>query len=430
MFLAVLFAGVTLLAGSYSALALARVRPMTALRLATMRVGSSGLRRLLVGSQFALASFLVVAVVVLFSQRADLRQTLLGRFADQYVFVWPGTSAGIDRDVLATELRKGTGIKGVTGFGFPPWQFQGSRPRYSSSPGEDQPMLTTEYGAVGYDYFDVMDIPLLAGRVFARERNDETTYSPQAGPRSTPRVAVLDRIAARALGWANPADAIGKTIYEHGDPTTATEVIGVVDSVPIAIRDRGSDGIVYRLMPQRAAVTIIRVAKEEVKAATAHIDDVFKTLSPTRSPPSRMFLDQAFETAYYTFDLINRVFLALGAFAIAIAAVGLFGMASYMTSRRTREIGLRKTQGATSRQILELLLWDFSKPVLVANLLVWPFALFAAERYLDSFAQRMTLGPWPFFVALLATLLVAFGAVVGRVLRASRLRPTEALRED
>jgi putative ABC transport system permease protein len=429
-FLAVLFVAVTVLAGSYSSLVLARVRPLTALRLGTMRTGSSALRMLLVGSQFALASFLIVAVVVLFSQRADLRETLLGRFTDQYVFVWPVTPGGIDPEVLATELRKGPGIRGVTRFGFAPWQFQGSRPRYSSSPGEDQPMVTTEFGRVGYDYFEVMDIPLLAGRVFARDRNDETGSSPQAGVRSTPQAAVLDREAAHAFGWLDPADAIGKAVYLNGDSAAASEVIGVVESVPIAIRDRGSDGIVYRLMPRGAGFTIVRVAKDEVKAAAAHIDDVFETLSSTRSPPSRMFLDQAFETAYFTFDLINRVFVALGAFAIAIAAVGLFGMASYMTSRRTREIGLRKTQGATSRQILELLLWDFSKPVLVANLVVGPFALFAAERYLDSFAQRMTLGPWPFFVALLATLLVAFAAVASRVLRAARLRPTEALREE
>jgi len=429
-FLALLLAGVTALAGSYSALVLARVRPMTALRLGTMRAGSSALRRLLVGSQFALASFLVVAVIVLFSQRANLRETLLGRFADQYVIVF-STSPRIDPDVLATELRKGTGIKGVTGFSFSPWQFAGSRPRYSLSPGEDQPMVTTELGIVGYDYFEVMDIPLLAGRVFARERNDETPNSRQTGASATPRAAVLDRKAARGLGWVNPEDAIGKTIYGHnGDPAVAAQVIGVVDSVPMAIRDRGSEGIVFRLMPKTAGVTIVRVAKDEVKDATAHIDDVFKSLSPVGASPVRQFLDQTFENAYFMFDLINRVFVALGAFAIAIAAVGLFGMASFMTSRRTREIGLRKTQGATSRQILELLLWEFAKPVLVANLVVWPFAFFAAERYLDTFAQRMTLGPWPFFVALVATLLVAFAAVAGRVLRAARLRPTEALREE
>jgi putative ABC transport system permease protein len=291
-------------------------------------------------------------------------------------------------------------------------------------------MITTEYGIVGYDYFQVMDIPLLAGRVFARERNDETTFSADAGARSTPQVAALDRKAARALGWSNPADAIGHTIYVNGNAATATDIIGVVESVPNAIRDRGSDGIVYGLMPHRAGFTIVRLAKSDVKGALEGIDDVFKTLSPARAPPPRQFLDQAFESAYFTFDLINRVFVALGAFAIAIAAVGLFGMASYMTSRRTREIGLRKTQGATSRQILELLLWDFSKPVLVANLVVWPFAFYAAQRYLDSFAQRMTLGPWPFLAALLATLLVALVAVGGRVLHAARLRPTDALREE
>jgi len=433
VFLAALLAGVTLLAGAYPALVLARVRPLTALRLGTVRAGSSTLRTLLVGSQFALASFLVVAVVVLFSQRANLRETLLGRFSDQYVIVLPSRPGGNgDPNVLATELRKAVGIKGITGSAFPPWQFQGSRSRYSLSPGDDQPMITAEPGIVGYDYFDVLDIPLLAGRVFARERNDDVG-GPAANLRtpSAAQVAVLDRNATRAFGWTQPADAIGKTIYgNNGNPAAATEVIGVVESVPIAVRDRGSDGIVYLLMPRLTAFTIVRVDKDEVKGAAAHIDDVFKSLSPTGTPPLRQFLDQAFESAYFTFDLVNRVFVALGAFAIAIAAVGLFGMASYMTSRRTREIGLRKTQGATSRQILELLLWDFSKPVLVANLVVWPFAFYAAERYLDNFAQRMTLGPWPFFVALLATLLVACLAVGSRVLRASRLRPTEALREE
>ncbi len=430
VFLPALLAGVTLLAGAYPALVLARVRPTTALRLGAVRAGSSTLRTLLVCSQFALASFLVVAVVVVFSQRANLREMLLGRFADQYVIVMPARAGGNgDPDVLAAELRREAGIKGVTASAFPPWQFQGSRSRYSLRPGDDQPMITTEPGIVGYDYFDVLDIPLLAGRVFARERNDESEAAPaKSRAPSAPR-AVLDRNAARALGWADPADAVGKTIY-GSNGAVATEVIGVVESVPIAIRDRGSQGIVYLLMPHRAWYTIVRVGKDDAKRTIAHIDDVFKSLSPTGTPPLRQFLDQSFESAYFTFDLINRVFVALGAFAIAIAAVGLFGMASYMTSRRTREIGLRKTQGATSRQILELLLWDFSKPVLVANVVVWPFAFFAAERYLGNFAQRMTLGPWPFFVALLATLLVAFVAVADRVLRAARLRPTEALRED
>jgi putative ABC transport system permease protein len=184
------------------------------------------------------------------------------------------------------------------------------------------------------------------------------------------------------------------------------------------------------LFPSASALTNLRIGKYQLQTALEHIDAVFKARSSTGAGRPRIFLDDAFETAYRAFALINNVFVALGAFAIAIAAVGLFGMASYITSRRTREIGLRKTQGASSRQILALLLLSFAKPVLIANLIVWPFAFVAAQRYLDGFAQRMTLTPWPFLAALLATLLVACAAVSGRVLRAARLRPTDALRDE
>ncbi|HET8698550.1 MAG TPA: FtsX-like permease family protein [Gammaproteobacteria bacterium] len=433
VFLAALVAAVTLLAGLYPALVLARVRPMTALRTGTMRVGAGVLRALLVGAQFALASFLVISVVVVYAQRDNLHETLLGRFADPYVIVLPGSQAptGIDLDVVGTELKTAPGVKAVTTTGNFPWQFAGSRQRYSARPGEDQAMIMPEQTIVGYDYFEVLEVPLLAGRAFARDRNDVLARTQaERAARSTPTPVILDRRAARALGWASPADAIGKPIYMQGDARGVFEIAGVVESVPTAVRERGSDGVVYMLVPSAAAFTIVRIGKDQVQTALEHIDDVFKKLSTSGTPRPRMFLDQAFENAYSTFALINMVFVALGAFAIAIAAVGLFGMASYITSRRTREIGLRKTQGASSRQILVLLLASFAKPVVIANLIVWPFAFVAAQRYLGGFAQRIELTPWPFVAALLATLLVACAAVCGRVLHAARLRPTEALREE
>ncbi|HET8699026.1 MAG TPA: FtsX-like permease family protein, partial [Gammaproteobacteria bacterium] len=433
IFFAVLVCGVTLLAGLYPALVLARVRPVQALRVGTMRSGSGVFRTLLVSSQFALASLLVFAVMVVHAQRGLLRDALLGRFADQYVIVLPDPAnpgAG-DLDAVAAELAKAPGVKAVTATGTYPLQFTGSRPRWSSRPGEDQPLMTSEIAFVGYDYFDTMDMPLIAGRAFARDRNDAMPTTPQeAAARSGPVSVIIDRNAARALGWQNPADAVGKPIYVQGNARDPSEVIGVVESVPLAVRDRGSQGIVYELTPSAAAYTIVRIDKNRVEAALEHIDAVFKARSSTGAARSRIFLDDAFETAYRAFSLINNVFVALTAFAIAIAAVGLFGMASYITRRRTREIGLRKTQGASSRQILVLLLASFAKPVLIANLIVWPFAFVAAQRYLGGFAQRIELTPWPFVAALLATLLIACVAVSGRVLRAARLRPTEALREE
>lgn len=433
LFVAALVAGVTLVAGLYPALVLARVRPVIALRAGTSRARSGVLRTLLVGSQFALASFLVIAVVVVYSQRDNLRETLLGRFADPYVLVMPdgpGVATGAP-EVVAAELLKSPGVKAVTTTGTMPWQFAGSRPVFSAALGEDQPMVTTERVVVGYDYFEVLEVPLVAGRSFARDRNDEIPMSAEEQARhdGLPHV-VLDNDAARALGWPIAADAIGKSIYYQGKAQAVYEVIGVVESVPTAVRERGSKGVVYSLIPRQSTITIVRIAKDDTRATLEYMDGVFKSLSSRGAARPRLFLDQAFENAYRFFALINTVFVALGAFAIAIAAVGLFGMASYITSRRTREIGLRKSQGASSRQILALLLASFAKPVVIANLVVWPFAFIAAHRYLEGFAQRMTLTPWPFLAALLATLLVACLAVGGRVWRASRLRPTDALREE
>jgi putative ABC transport system permease protein len=105
-------------------------------------------------------------------------------------------------------------------------------------------------------------------------------------------------------------------------------------------------------------------------------------------------------------------------------------MASYMTQRRTREIGVRKTQGASSGAIARLLLSEFSRPVLVANMAAWPFVFIAANAYLGVFTTRIALGPLPFVLALLATLMLAWLAVGVLVLRAASLNPAKALRHE
>ena len=116
-------------------------------------------------------------------------------------------------------------------------------------------------------------------------------------------------------------------------------------------------------------------------------------------------------------------------FALAISGIGLFGMASYMATRRTREVGIRKVQGATPASILRLLLWDFSKPVVWANLLAWPLVLIAIDAYLSLFAERVAITPLPFLLALAATWLLACLAVGGCAWRAAKLHPAEALRQ-
>jgi putative ABC transport system permease protein len=431
-----LFAGVlvlvTGLAGLYPAIVLARVNPVSALRLGTMKVGPQLLRALLVGVQFASAAFLGLAVTVVYLQTNTLREAALGRFGDPYVVLNPGLRGAnrIDFELLAAELARGLGIRGVAGISSYPWQSGGVQQPLRRLPDEQMGSIMTEMRYITYDYFSLMDTPLLAGRWFAKDRADDALPQSreESESRSSPVRVVLDRRAASALGWPNPETTIGELVY-FGNNQQPMEIIGVVESLPLALRNRGNNSIIFWLAPQFASTTLVRVASADVTAALEHIDGVWKDLAPdTRI--FRQFLDESFEQAYWAFNVANRVVVGLAIFAIVIAAIGLFGMASFMTRRRTREIGLRKSQGATSAQILRLLLWDFSKPVLVANLAVWPLAYVAARAYLDLFIERMTLTPLPFLVMLVATLLIAWIVVGVQVVCAARLNPTIALRHE
>jgi putative ABC transport system permease protein len=428
-----LLVAVTLAAGLYPALSLAHVNPMTALRLGTSKGGPPFLRKLLVGMQFASAAFLCIAVVIAYLQTQALREAAFLHFPDQYVVLNPAlrTSPGISFDALAAELERGPGIKGVAGIDVAPWQMGYSVRPMSLSPDGDGVTVPLDLHNVTHDYFAVMDTPLLAGRWFSRERADDTAPLPgeDVTRRARPPAVVLDRRAAARLGWTNPADAVGQLLYETTPPRQTMEVIGVVESQPLALRDRDAGGFAYGLSTVTTLLTMVRVDKAEMSAALAHIDDVWRRVAPNTAV-GRLFLDETFDNAYGAFDTTNRIAIGAASFAIAIAAIGLLGMAGFLAVRRTREIGLRKTQGASSGSIVRLLLWDFSKPVLVANLAIWPLAYVAARAYLGLFVERMTLTPLPFVATLAATLLLAWLVVGAYVGAAARLSPAVALRHE
>lgn len=430
--LAGLLVTMTIAAGAYPAAVLARTNPSTALRLGTAKGGSRVLRTILVGTQFASAAFLIIAGIVFYWQAQAVRSGALDRFADQYVVI-PYDLRGLNRvdfDVVHTELMRGAGIKGVAGInGYPYSGSSGARP-VSRSMGEQQAAPRMQDFYVTHDYFAVMDVPLLAGRSFSKDRADDALPRPgeQTSRVGPPRI-VIDRSAAGALGWSNPQAAIGELIYTGQSLQSRLEIIGVVESLPLALRNQGDSGSIYWLAPHFASTTLVRTASTDIAPALAHIDEVAKRIAPNAAV-QRRFLNEIFESSYAAFTMANRMVYTLAALAAAIAGIGLFGMASFMTRRRIREIGLRKAQGAASAQILQLLLWDFTKPVLIANVVVWPLAYIAARAYLELFRDRMPLTPLPFVATLIATVLLAWLVVGAQVTRAARLNPAIALRQD
>jgi putative ABC transport system permease protein len=388
-----------------------------------------------VGLQFGTATLLVVFVIVVVQQGKTIRDATIGRFADQYVGLFMSPQAGASPAAASAEIARSPRVRGVTRANMPPFML-GSLPvsEYSRKAEDLAPHSPLQRLIVGYDYFRVMDIRVLAGRVFSEDRADDSlpTNTAELNARNgRPFAIILDRDGARALGWSNPEASIGEVLFEHGMPATVQyEVIGVVENASFNVRDQGTMGTTYFLNTVFSNFVLVRFDKNETTAVLADLDAAFKKLSPGHLPPERMFLDEMFENAYWTFQLMSRVVIGLAIFAIMIAGIGLFGLASYVTRARTREIGIRKTQGATPMQIVRLLLWDFSKPVVVANVIAWPLAYYLAERYIEVFSTRMTLTPLPFVAAFAGTLALAVSTVGVRALRASRLRPTEALRHE
>ena len=445
--------GVSVLAGGYPALVLARIRPVTALRIGKVKGGSRFVRAMLIGAQFVAASVLLIAVVVVYSQNNQLKRTGLGRTEDQLVIVQSSLiNAKINQKTFRTEILNGPGITGYTASANQPFQLTGSLLDYTLSPDPAAKKINCQRRQVTFDYFTTTGIKLVAGRDFSEERGDDITGGREAPKNldlsqpgkleellksAPPRPVIIDTATAEAFGWS-PNQAIGKTIYEKIPPlpylgnkeiTAPETVIGVVENAPLEFLTIGPKNFVYEIQANGTPFPIIRVSKDNVAAALKHIDAVWDKLAPD-TPIKRKFMDEQFDESFKTFGMINTVFLALAVFAVIIASMGLVGMATFVVGKRFNEIGVRKTVGATTGQILRLLLWDFSKPVVIANIIAWPVAFLMAQGYLSLFITRAPLTPVPFLLSLAFTIAIAWGAVANQAIRAARTNPATVLRYE
>jgi putative ABC transport system permease protein len=429
----------TLVAGAYPAFALARVLPLSALRSSRARIGPRALATLLVGGQFAVASFLLIAVTITALQNRELLRTGLGTGTDRLVIIENDRRVSkVATKTLRDELANLPQVTAVTEIGGPPWLSLGMV-GVSTTQGMDAIMKTSMNYTVGYGFFEVFDIPLVAGRVFSPERfaTDFPEPPPVRGQASAaPRAVVVDRAFIAQLGYASPEAAVDQLVYfperlmsAFGLPPQPLRMIGVVEDKQFTLLGpSGASGTMYQLEPE-LRFQIARVRGDDVAGALDNIDAVWRKLSPGVAI-DRKFLDDVFNDAYTTFARIGTLFTALAAIAFVICVSGLFGMATLVAGRRTREIGVRKTLGGSAAQMVRMLLRGFSVPVVVANLIAWPAAYVAARSYLDMLIAPIEITVWPFLLSLLVTLGIAWIAVSGQTLRAAHMKPADVLRHE
>ena len=187
--------------------------------------------------------------------------------------------------------------------------------------------------------------------------------------------------------------------------------------------------MVYVYAPDFPQNISIRIDPDQSTEAMAYIDRISRTFVPN-VPMSHSFLDDSFEQLYSGDKRQGQMFAVFVGVAILIACMGLFGLAAFTAGRRTKEIGIRKVFGARIRDVVWLLLWQFSVPVLIANLIAWPVAWYYLHGWLQGFAYRITLSPLYFLGAGLVALLIAWATVFSHARRVAGANPIHALRYE
>jgi putative ABC transport system permease protein len=174
---------------------------------------------------------------------------------------------------------------------------------------------------------------------------------------------------------------------------------------------------------------VVRYEGRDPKAVMADIERVWKRLLPDL-PFRAELADDRVARLYERDEARGQLFGAFALLAVVIGCLGLFGLAAFTAERRTKEIGIRKVLGARSRDIVRLLAWQFSKPVIVANLIAWPAAWWVMRDWLNGFDSRIALGPAPFVLAGGLALAIALGTIASHAIRVARANPIQALRYE
>lgn len=391
--------------------------------------GAAKLRFTLVLMQFAISIGLMSSALIVALQTDYARSMSLG-FSTDGLWIVSGSSSGAgQQDQLKTELLQHPSITAVGRASDVPTRE--SEDRIAMRRPADGVEVILDGLPIDAGFFDAFDIPLLAGRMVSEDRPSDVIRTREDRAYKVAVNVIVNKLGAETLGFAYPAEAVGQTVdtnLTQAHPVAIT-IVGVTDDFHFdSARNVIRPGIYY-LDPLRMSEMAVRFNPAERDAALAHLRDIWAGLYPNRM--LRWWDMSDLVGAQYEDDeaLMNMLFVFTG-LAVAISALGLFGLAAFSAERRTREIGVRKVLGARPIQLVALLSWQFSKPILIGALIAIPAAFLLVQDWLEGFAYKIPLTPWPFLAVVVAALLIGALTVSGYAIKAARTRPVDALRYE
>ncbi|RAJ05496.1 putative ABC transport system permease protein [Chitinophaga skermanii] len=406
-------------AGIYPAFVLAKFKPVKVLKgRFTSSAKGLQLRRGLVVFQFSLSIALIACTAIVYSQLSHLQHHSLGFDNEQLLVIDYGGDELVNKhqDAIKLKLAENPAVKAISiSRAVPGDMFPDGGTGIIAASGERIWHNPSIY-EIDEDFMSTLNIPMAAGRTYSKSFPADTAHS-----------LVVNEATAKLYGYSNPADIIGKSFDQWGRTGV---VIGVVKDFnyeslhqkvkPLALR-RGD--------PDSFGKITLRLQTNDIKQTIQQIETTWNTVAPHR-PFLYSFLDQAFNRQYQKDERFGQLFSVFGILTILIACLGLFGLVTYSIEKRIKEIGIRRTLGASIPNVIGLLSKDFVVLILIAILIATPIGWYAMRNWLNTFAYSVEIQWWIFLIAGSAALTLTLLTIGILAFRAARINPIKALRTE